>query len=129
MQANLERSSSPEPFQFPVPEHVQPRIPIDHTLPASSAQANLPNGHPAPFHWGFRNFEQQKLQWEQDRDRLMTKAQETMSDMSEATLDSLSGTIETLRAKLAEHRVQRDKQQKELEQELQEKNKNPPRWV
>ncbi|KAF9266997.1 hypothetical protein L218DRAFT_956083 [Marasmius fiardii PR-910] len=133
IQANLERGRSMEPFQIPVPQHVQPRIPVDHSLPPTFTQAQMQTsstpGHPHPFQWGFQSFEQQRAQWEQDRERLMSKAQETMSDMSEATLESLSGTIETLRTKLAEHRAQREKQQKLLEQELEEKKKNPPRWV
>ncbi|KAG7093734.1 hypothetical protein E1B28_007385 [Marasmius oreades] len=133
MQANLERERSIEPFQIPVPQHVQPRIPIDHTLPPSSTstqtQTASPAGHSYPFQWGFQSFEQQRAQWEQDRERLLKKAHEAMSDMSETTLESLSGTIETLRAKLADHRAQREKQQKQLEQELEEKKKNSPRWV
>lgn len=129
MQANLERERTMEPLQIPVPQHVQPRIPVDHSLPQASTQTGPPASHPHPFQWGFQGFEQQRAQWEQDRERLMSKAQDTMSGMSEATLESLSGTIETLRAKLAEHRAQREKQQKLLEQELEEKKKNPPRWV
>ncbi|KAK7062657.1 hypothetical protein VNI00_000145 [Paramarasmius palmivorus] len=111
----------------------QAKFPVDHAPPPTTPvpPAHQMTERPPHFGWGkgFETWEQQRVQWEQERDRLMNRAQETMTEMSEATLESLSSTIEALRAKLAEHKVEKEKQQKILEQELEEKKRNPPRWV
>ncbi|KAJ4000888.1 hypothetical protein F5050DRAFT_1727498 [Lentinula boryana] len=80
--------------------------------------------------WGFESrFEQQKKEWEQEREKLLAKAQDTMTELSESTLDSLSSTVEALKAKLADHRVKREEQQKLIEKELEEQKKKPVRYV
>uniref|UniRef100_A0A0W0G5R4 Uncharacterized protein n=1 Tax=Moniliophthora roreri TaxID=221103 RepID=A0A0W0G5R4_MONRR len=147
MQANLEQSQKPSHWRIPYPNppHMQPQtppsmqqiqrpseyitqsqVPVDHT----SSLIHQVTEKPPHFTWGkgFETFEQQRVQWEQERDRLVKKAQEAMTEMSEVTLDSLSSTIEALRTKLSEHKMEKEKQQKILEQELEEK-RNPPRWV
>ncbi|THU88678.1 hypothetical protein K435DRAFT_781950 [Dendrothele bispora CBS 962.96] len=68
---------------------------------------------PAPVPWGLESFEQQKVQWEQDKERLLAK----MTDLSEATLESISNMVDALKAKLAEYRAQREEQQKVIEQQ------------
>jgi len=52
-----------------------------------------------------------------------------MADLTESTLESVLSTAESLKAKLAEHRAQRELQQKSIEQLLDEQRKNPPRLV
>jgi len=80
--------------------------------------------------WGFESrFEQQKKEWEQEREKLLAKAQDTMSELSESTLDSLSSTVEALKAKLIEHRTKREEQQKLIEKQLEEQKKKPVRYV
>jgi hypothetical protein len=57
------------------------------------------------------------------------QAGDSMTDLSEATLDSILCTVETLKAKLAEHRAQRERQQKQLDEEFEALKKDPPRLV
>nr|VWO94676.1 DHA14-like major facilitator [Ganoderma boninense] len=46
---------------------------------------------------------------------IMEQATNTIADLSEATLNNLLVTVESLKAKLAEHRAQRDQQERELQ--------------
>ncbi|PIL24990.1 hypothetical protein GSI_12877 [Ganoderma sinense ZZ0214-1] len=46
---------------------------------------------------------------------IMEQATDTIADLSEATLNNLLVTVESLKAKLAEHRAQRDQQERELQ--------------
>ncbi|KAI1796626.1 hypothetical protein LXA43DRAFT_567115 [Ganoderma leucocontextum] len=46
---------------------------------------------------------------------IMEQATETIADLSEATLNNLLVTVESLKAKLAEHRTQREQQESELQ--------------
>ncbi|KAF5355303.1 hypothetical protein D9758_005980 [Tetrapyrgos nigripes] len=97
-----------------------------------TATPNPPPPLPAPVPWGFESFEQQRIQWEQDRERLIAKAQDAMTELSEATLDSIASTVESLKAKLAEHRAQREKQQRLIEEqqaELDKAKQDPVRYV
>ncbi|KII87443.1 hypothetical protein PLICRDRAFT_255542 [Plicaturopsis crispa FD-325 SS-3] len=58
--------------------------------------------------------------WEEDKERMKilgNQAADAMTEISEATLDSVLSTVESLKAKLAEHRKQRDALQKQLEEE------------
>ncbi|KAK0234962.1 uncharacterized protein ARMOST_12435 [Armillaria ostoyae] len=56
---------------------------------------------------------------------LSKQADEAMSDLSEATLDSLMATIIAAKNKLAERRTQREQEEKRAS----EANKFPPRYV
>ncbi|KAG5647831.1 hypothetical protein DXG03_007755 [Asterophora parasitica] len=67
--------------------------------------------------------------WSDERQRMAeisASAGDKLAELSEATLDTVLTTVEVLKAKLAEHRAERDKQ---LEEERQRKNQNPPRLV
>lgn len=46
---------------------------------------------------------------------IMEQATDTIADLSEATLNNLLVTVESLKAKLAEHRAHRDQQERELQ--------------
>ncbi|KAJ3912968.1 hypothetical protein F5877DRAFT_71951 [Lentinula edodes] len=118
-----------------------PTVPTESLSgPASTPGAELaPTPTPTPvaaaIHtqtvpWGFESsYEHQKKEWEQEREKLLAKAQDTMVQLSESTLDSLSSTVEALKAKLAEHRVKREEQQKLIDKELEEQKKKPVRYV
>jgi len=67
--------------------------------------------------------------WDPDREHLekvSKQAFDTMADLTESTLESVLSTAESLKTKLAEHRTQREKQQKAMEQQVSEQPKNPP---
>lgn len=102
--------------QIPYPHHMQQQQ-QHHTEGFGQSFG----GFPPQRGFGWESFDQQRLQWEQERERLMAKA----TEMSESTLDSLAGTIESLRQKVAEHKVEKEKAQKALE----EQKRSPPRLV
>ncbi|KAJ4473827.1 hypothetical protein J3R30DRAFT_3707792 [Lentinula aciculospora] len=113
---SVRRIASTESLSVPTPTPVVPS-----SAPAVQTQA-VP--------WGFESkFEQQKKEWEQERANLLAKAHDTMTELSESTLDSLSSTVEALKTKLAEHRFKREEQQKLVEKELEEQKQKPIRYV
>lgn len=52
-----------------------------------------------------------------------------MSDISEQTLDSVVKAVETLTAKLNAHQEARQRTERQLEKEMEDLRKNPPRLV
>ncbi|KAG5651070.1 hypothetical protein H0H81_009983 [Sphagnurus paluster] len=72
--------------------------------------------------------------WSEEKRRveeIKDSAGDKLAELSEATLDTVLTTVEVLKAKLAEHRAERDRQ---LEQERQRnlenaKSERPPRIV
>ncbi|KAF8074898.1 hypothetical protein FPV67DRAFT_603475 [Lyophyllum atratum] len=63
--------------------------------------------------------------WDEEKQRvaeLSQSAGDKLAELSEATLDTVLTTVEVLKAKLAEHRAERDKK-------MEEERKNPPRLV
>ncbi|KAF8909402.1 hypothetical protein CPB84DRAFT_1766051 [Gymnopilus junonius] len=72
-----------------------------------------------------------RSEWLSDEERerlanLSRQATDAMVDLTESTLESVLTTAQSLKAKLAEHRAQRQSQQKAIEQQLEEKRKTPP---
>ncbi|RDB20886.1 hypothetical protein Hypma_012062 [Hypsizygus marmoreus] len=66
--------------------------------------------------------------WNEEKERVLAlsqKAGDKMTELSEATLDTVLQTVEVLKAKLAEHRAEREKRAAEEE----ERRKNPPHLV
>ncbi|KAF8194951.1 hypothetical protein BJ912DRAFT_1040521 [Pholiota molesta] len=64
--------------------------------------------------------------------KVSRQAVDTMVELTEATLESVLTTAEALKAKLAEHRVEREKQQKLLEEQVAAQRReaeDPPRLV
>ncbi|KAF9072297.1 hypothetical protein BDP27DRAFT_1320694 [Rhodocollybia butyracea] len=110
-------------------------VPPTQSIESQSPQVPAPAPTVAPVQtqtvpWGFESkSEQQKTEWEDERQRLLAKAQDTMSELSESTLDSLSSTVEALKAKLTEHRLKREQQQKIIDKELEDQKKKPVRYV
>ncbi|KAJ7281799.1 hypothetical protein C8J57DRAFT_1173799 [Mycena rebaudengoi] len=90
---------------------------------------NIP---PAPaLPWGYPEMHRDR-QWEEEKIKLQAfgkQAEEAMTQLSEATLDSVLTTVETLKQKLVEHRAERQKAQELLEKQLEEERKNPHRFV
>ncbi|TFK32781.1 hypothetical protein BDQ12DRAFT_691974 [Crucibulum laeve] len=79
--------------------------------------------------WG-RGEQQTSHTWEDEQVAAFTRqAADTMTELTESTLDSVLSTAQALKAKLAEHRAQREKEQKLLEKQLEEQRRNPPRIV
>ncbi|KAK0457690.1 uncharacterized protein EV420DRAFT_473502 [Desarmillaria tabescens] len=71
-------------------------------------------------------------EWDAEKEKMKAfgkQAQDAMTDMSEATLDSLLATVTALKQKLAQHRAQREQQEKLLEEEIEQHKKHPPRFV
>jgi len=56
------------------------------------------------------------------------QAQDTLTDLSEATLDTVLSTVETLKAKLAEHRAEKERQIRELQAMREEQLKQFEEW-
>ncbi|OCH93673.1 hypothetical protein OBBRIDRAFT_278185 [Obba rivulosa] len=57
--------------------------------------------------------------WDEDKVRaaaLSKQASERFSELSEATLDAVLNTVQSLKAKLAEHRAEREQQWEQLQQ-------------
>ncbi|PPQ88701.1 hypothetical protein CVT25_009465 [Psilocybe cyanescens] len=74
----------------------------------------------------------QDTQWDLEKEHLAKisrQATDAMAELTEATLESVLSTAEALKAKLAEHRAQREKQQKLIEQEIERQRRDPPRLV
>ncbi|KAH9479569.1 hypothetical protein JR316_0008164 [Psilocybe cubensis] len=74
----------------------------------------------------------QDAQWELEKEHLAKisrQATDAMAELTEATLESVLATAESLKAKLAEHRAQREKQQKQIEEEMERQRRDPPRLV
>ncbi|KAI0675516.1 hypothetical protein C8Q78DRAFT_1004844 [Trametes maxima] len=62
-----------------------------------------------------------------DKD-IVQQATDTITELSEATLNNLLATVESLKAKLAEHRVQREQQERELQALREAKFKQFEEW-
>ncbi|KAJ7583290.1 hypothetical protein C8J56DRAFT_1055052 [Mycena floridula] len=92
-------------------------IQVPNYLPHSSLQSSLEAKRPTDTAPRWRQqsspWDDCEAQWERDKARLLELvkyAQDTAADLSESTLDSILTTVESLKAKLAEHRAQREKQ-------------------
>lgn len=98
-------------------------IQVPPSLPNSPLQNNTDSSkYPHPQPWGLGD-----EQWEADKEKLIAiarQAQDAMADLSESTLDSIITSIEAIKAKLAENRAQREKQQ-----ENEQRKQDPSRWV
>ncbi|KAJ7760445.1 hypothetical protein B0H16DRAFT_1719947 [Mycena metata] len=127
---------------FRPPVHpIQPRLPDSpppqpvNTEPPRWRPQDVPNTinnmPPAPLPWGYPESHRDR-QWEEEKLKLQAigrQAEEVMTKISEATLDSVMTTMEALKLKLAEHRAQREEAQRQLEEQLEEQKKNPHRFV
>ncbi|KAF9453618.1 hypothetical protein P691DRAFT_719478 [Macrolepiota fuliginosa MF-IS2] len=85
----------------------------------------------ASWNWGWgERKEAQKYQEEQDNlAELRRQATDAMTEMTEATLDSILAGAEALKVKLAESREQRKKQEALLQKQIEEQSRNPPRLI
>ncbi|KAF8817563.1 hypothetical protein BYT27DRAFT_7216642 [Phlegmacium glaucopus] len=80
--------------------------------------------HIPPAHWG-----EQQQSWQQEKEHLANisrKVTDAMADLTEATLESVLSAAEALKAKLAEHRANREHQQNIIDQQIQETRNLPP---
>ncbi|KAL0951906.1 hypothetical protein HGRIS_008561 [Hohenbuehelia grisea] len=76
-------------------------------------------------------YQHQDQRWEQEKEKMRDLGQQAgdmMTELSEATLDSVISTVEIFKAKLLENRARREEQQKQIEKREAEKAK-PFRWV
>ncbi|PSR76138.1 hypothetical protein PHLCEN_2v8636 [Hermanssonia centrifuga] len=87
--------------------------------PAESAPAHVPMQKPADGQW---DEEKQRLQ------RISEQATETLTSLSEAGLDSLLSTVESLKAKIAERRAQREREVQEAQAARDEKFRQFEEW-
>jgi len=66
---------------------------------------------------------EQQQSWQQEKEHLADisrKVADAMTDLTEATLDSVLSAAEALKVKLTEHRANREQQQSIIEQQIQE---------
>ncbi|KAF9005923.1 hypothetical protein BDQ17DRAFT_1540556 [Cyathus striatus] len=56
-------------------------------------------------------------------------AADSVTELTETTLDSILNTAQALKQNLVEYRLQREREQKERQRQLEEQQKNPPRLV
>ncbi|KAJ7733247.1 hypothetical protein DFH07DRAFT_845864 [Mycena maculata] len=121
---------------------MQPRPPVDGAAPSPTVDEpaqwrprDIPNAinniPPAPLPWGYPESHRDR-QWEEEKLKLQAigkQAEDVMTKLSEATLDTVMSTMEALKLKLAEHRAQREAAQRQLEEQLEEQRRNPHRFV
>ncbi|KAK7030724.1 hypothetical protein R3P38DRAFT_3188421 [Favolaschia claudopus] len=109
--------------------HWRPRdVPsaINHMPPAP-----LQAPSPAPLPWGYPE-SHKDYQWEEEKRKMQAigrQAEDVMTKLSEDALDTVMGSMEALKAKLAEYRAQREAAQRQLEKELEEERNRPHRFV
>ncbi|KAF9530356.1 hypothetical protein CPB83DRAFT_892645 [Crepidotus variabilis] len=124
---NEAQRSMPTPPQVPADVPAE-KTPVDFTPPPQvqyQAAPSYPQQQQQPqvnAAWG----------WDHEREhieRISKQATDAMVDLTESTLESVLATAESLKAKLAEQRAQREKQQKLIDRQLEEQRKNPPRLV
>jgi len=92
---------------------------VNNIPPASASSWGYPENH-------------LDRQWEEEKKRLAAfgkQAEDTMTQLSEATLDSVLATVQSLKAKIAESKAQREKSEKQLQEKLEEERKHPHRFV
>lgn len=114
-------SSMPTAFPSPFDSGMQPIAP----QPPRWAWANASQSSDGTFGWN-------QKEWEEDKERLrdfQRRAQDTMVEMSESTLDSILSTVESMKKKLAEHRTLREQHQRQYEEEFERARKEPRRYV
>ncbi|KAF8631276.1 hypothetical protein AX15_002602 [Amanita polypyramis BW_CC] len=104
------RESDPMPHNdtSPAPSPALTTSNVLHTV--SRAINSIPLAE--SWHLGERN---QTERWEEDKEKLISytlRATDAMVEMSESTLDAVLMAIENLKTKIAEHRVQRERQRK-----------------
>jgi len=93
----------------------------------SQYQAPTANRPPQTMPFGWSN-----QQWEEEKEKMWAmgrQAGDTASELSEATLEHVLSTVETLKAKLAEHRAERERQHKHFEQQMEQQKKEPRHYV
>ncbi|KAK7686383.1 hypothetical protein QCA50_010607 [Cerrena zonata] len=106
------------------------------TIPAERTQM-LPPMAQSPsteWGWGWNSSESHPRHvdpWEDSRgrtDELSNRANEKFMEISEATIDSVLSTVESLKARLAEHRAQREQQAKALQAMQEEQARQFEEW-
>jgi len=71
-------------------------------------------------------------EWDQDKEnfiKMSNQAADMMVDFTESTLESMLSTADIVRAKLAEHRAAREREQQRMREQEEERRRNPPRLV
>ncbi|KAJ7623315.1 hypothetical protein FB45DRAFT_925256, partial [Roridomyces roridus] len=109
------------------------RAPVAPMQPPPPVEAPPPPARmpPPPLPWGYPEAHRDR-QWEEEKVKLQElgrQAEDVMTKFSESTLDSIMTTVEALKAKLAEHRAQREQAQRQIEKQLEEQRNNPHRFV
>ncbi|CAK5273954.1 unnamed protein product [Mycena citricolor] len=130
-----------QPRADATPPPASPDAPMSPTssppvsLPISSRAAEISSAvnhmPPASLPWGYPESHRER-QWEEEKKKLQSitrQAEDVMTKISEATVDTMLTAMEALKVKLAEHRLQREEAQRELEKKLEEQRNVPHRFV
>ncbi|KAF7309699.1 hypothetical protein MIND_00341600 [Mycena indigotica] len=109
----------------PVPPLAVEPQPNRDTLPPMQNPANRspPWGYPEAHR--ARQFDEEKAKLQ----AIGRQAEDVMTKLSEDALDSVMTTMEALKRKLAEHREERLRVQRQLEKQIEEQHKDPHRFV
>ncbi|KAF7331545.1 hypothetical protein MKEN_00033600 [Mycena kentingensis (nom. inval.)] len=86
---------------------------------------------PSPLPWGYPEAHRER-QWDEEKAKLQAvgrQAEDVMTKLSEDALDSVMSAMEALKRKLAEHRAERDRTQRELEKKFEDEKNSPHRFV
>jgi len=81
----------------------------------TSSSPEAQHNHIAPPHSQLWRQQMPPYQWEEEKARireLSRNAADSMAELSEVTLDALQSTVGALKAKLAEHRQQREQERR-----------------
>ncbi|KAF8998111.1 hypothetical protein BDQ17DRAFT_1328974 [Cyathus striatus] len=117
------RRNSSQPPQ-PQPQESAPPAASQETYPPEPQQRSFPpwaRGNNWSSRWeGPTDEEKEKFA------AFSSQAADSMTEITEATLDSVLNTAQALKQKLVEYRVQREKEQ---QREMEERRDNPPRLV
>ncbi|EJF64232.1 hypothetical protein DICSQDRAFT_53887 [Dichomitus squalens LYAD-421 SS1] len=107
-----------------IPQHAYPApgapLPPSFSIPAAPS----PDAQNAPTPGTVDKWDRERAP-EKD---VVQQATETITELSEATLNNLLVTVESLKAKLAEHRMQREQQERELQALREAKFKQFEEW-
>ncbi|EMD38851.1 hypothetical protein CERSUDRAFT_112577 [Gelatoporia subvermispora B] len=96
-----------------IPQHAYPApppVPQPPMIPSVEQQTEAPSKPALPM---------PTEKWDEDKERAAAfskQASDRFSEMSEATLDAVLNTVQSLKAKLAEHRAEREQQWEQLQQ-------------
>ncbi|KAJ7066740.1 hypothetical protein C8F01DRAFT_1124391 [Mycena amicta] len=109
----------------------QPVPPLPQNQTQNQDDHRLRDPRPPALPWGYPEAHRER-QFDEEKAKLQAigrQAEDFMTKLSEDALDSAMTTMQALQRKLAEHRQERERAQRELERQFEEQKQNPHRFV